>query len=93
MANFPFQVEVVDPQGRFVLVRELERNRFRLMPGAKLHGCAVTAVSQPQVKGADGEPRLDLFLFRLERPEDARRFEIGQAVTLNAEPASQLIEL
>jgi hypothetical protein len=89
--TFPFQVEVVDPGGRFVLCRELETNRFRLGPGARLGECAVTHVSQPMALDAKGEPRVDLYLFRLEKPEDAKRFQIGATVLLNAEEAPRVL--
>lgn len=89
--TFPFQVEVVDPAGRFVLCRELQRNRFRLGPGAQLQGAGVRAVTQPRALDAQGEPRLDLYLFRLEHPADARRFKVGETVTLSADDAPRVL--
>ena len=91
MPSFPFQVEVVDPGGRFVLCRELERNRFRLGPGAKLGGADVVAVSQPPARDAQGEPRVDLFLFRLAQPADAKRFKVGETVHLHADDAPRVL--
>jgi len=91
MPSFPFQVEVVDPGGRFVLCRELERNRFLLSPGARLADCPVSHVSQPMALDAQGEPRVDLYLFRLERPGDAQHFQVGATVYLNAEEAPRVL--
>ena len=90
MASFPFQVEVVDPAGRFVMCRELERNRFALGPGAKLGDVEVTHVSQPRAIAADGTPRVDLFVFKLARPADAKRFHAGATVLLVAEEAPKV---
>lgn len=91
MASFPFQVEVVDPAGRFVMCRELEKNRFALTKGARLGEVEVTHVSQPRAMAADGTPRLDLFVFKLARPADAKRFQVGATVSLLAEPAPQVV--
>jgi hypothetical protein len=90
VASFPFQVEVVDPAGRFVMCRELERNRFALGPGSRLGDVEVTHVSQPRAIAADGTPRVDLFLFKLARPADSKRFQIGATVQLIAEEATQV---
>lgn len=91
MPSFPFQVEVVDPGGRFVMCRELEQNRFRLAPGSQLGGVEVTHVSQPSPIGPDGDPRVDLYLFRIKRPEDAKRFKVGETVMLQADPAPRIL--
>lgn len=90
MASFPFQVEVVDPAGRFVMCRELQRNRFALAPGSRLAGVEVTHVSQPRALAQDGTPRLDLFVFKLARPADAQRFKAGETVQLVAEEAPKV---
>jgi len=91
VADFPFQVEVVDPGGRFVLCRELQRNRFRLGPGARLGDVEVTHVSQPPAVDAQGEPRVDLYLFRLTKPEDAKRFKTGDKILLHADDAPRVL--
>ena len=91
MPSFPFQIEVVDPAGRFVLCRELQRNRFRLGPGSKLGDVEVTHVSQPPAVDTQGEPRVDLYLFRLARPEDAKRFQPGATVVLQADDAPRVL--
>lgn len=91
MPTFPFQVEVVDPGGRFVMCRELERNRFQLVAGSQLGGVEVTHATQPLATGSDGDPRVDLYLFRLKRPEDARRLKVGETVMLTAEHAPRIM--
>ena len=85
MASFAFEVELVEPNGRFVMVRALEPRHFKLAPGARLHECEVTHVSQPPARDARGEPRVDLFLFKLARPQEAKRFAVGQRVVLQAD--------
>lgn len=88
MANFPFQVEFIDPAGRYVLARQLPpATPFRLMPGSRLGECEVTFASQPRALAQDGSPRLDIYGFRLRTPQAAARLAVGQLLDLRAEPA------
>lgn len=88
MATFPFQVEFVDPAGRFVLARQLPPEiPFRLQPDSCLGACAVTGMNPPRAMAPDGTPRLDVYGFRLQKPEAAAQLAVGQLVDLRAEPA------
>ncbi len=87
MSSFPFQIEFVDPAGRYVLARQLGGGGFRLGAGSRLGEVEVTGVSQPRALAADGTPRLDIFGFRLAEPASASRLEVGETVELRADPA------
>ncbi len=66
-----------------VLARILEPQVFALGPAATLAGCATAQVLEiPRALRADGTPRLDLFAFALEDPEELACFVPGQVVEL-----------
>ena len=85
--TLPFEIEVVGPDGAFVLARQLEGNAFRIVSGARLGDVEVSGFSQPLLKDDAGEPRLDVFLFRAKDRAAARTLRPGQRVELRAEPA------
>ncbi len=85
MTVFPFEIEFIDPQGRYVLARQLGREGFRLGAGSKLGEAEVVGVSQPKARGPDGTPRLDIFGFKLKEPSAAQRLRVGQTVELKAD--------
>ncbi|MFN7132754.1 MAG: hypothetical protein ACK4N5_11785 [Myxococcales bacterium] len=80
----PFQVEFVDPNGRFVLARQLEEVLFVVDDSALLNGCRITAAANPPAQDPDGNPRIDLYLFALRERADASRFKVGTVVSLEA---------
>lgn len=80
----PFQVEFVDPNGRFVLARQLEEALFVVDDQARLNGCQITAAANPPAQDADGNPRIDLYLFALRNRSDASRFSTGTVIQLEA---------
>ncbi|MFL5320592.1 MAG: hypothetical protein ACJ790_13105 [Myxococcaceae bacterium] len=74
--------QALDAGGRaIVLVRALEIIAFR-PEGLELHGCRVKSFDLPRAMDKDGNPRMDLLGFVLERPQDLARFSPGQRVEL-----------
>ena len=82
MAAIAFQVEVVESVRGLVLARQLEARKFRLGPAATLGGAAVKAMTIPPSTDPDTAMRDDLFMFQLQRPEDAKRMKAGEIVQL-----------
>lgn len=88
MATFPFQIEFVDPEGRYVLARQLPPVvPFRLGKDARLGPCEVVGATQPRAQAPDGTPRLDIYAFRPRDRAEALALVVGRMVELRAEIA------
>ncbi|MBS2032344.1 MAG: hypothetical protein JST54_30875 [Deltaproteobacteria bacterium] len=92
MAEFPFQIEFVEPKAGYVICRELKRNRFRLAPGARLGDAEIKPhVAQPRALDAQGQPRVDLYVFSFANRADAKRFKAGDTVVLHADEEPRVL--
>ncbi len=82
MAAIPFQIELVQPERGLVIARRLEAIEFQVATETTLAGCPVTAMSLPPARGPDGQPRTDLFAFRLRKSTDGESLQVGAVVEL-----------
>jgi hypothetical protein len=83
--SFSFEIEFIDPNGRFILARQLGRGGFKVGPGARLGEVPVTGVTMPRAKAPDGTLRQDIFGFKVADPALATRVRVGQTVELRAD--------
>ena len=90
MPRLNFQVEFLDPGGKFLVARQLEEGTFKLGVTSTFNGVPVKAMAnQPGVE-SDGSPRIDLFIVALKNAGDSKRFKVGEIVPLVAEDAPKI---
>lgn len=88
--DVPFEVESVfemsrPGQGVFVLARCMERIEFSICDAATLAGFPLSRyLDVPRLLSKNGQPRTDVFAFRLLHANDAHCLAPGQQVTLTA---------
>jgi hypothetical protein len=88
--DVPLEIESVlemslPGQGVFVLARCVERIDFSICDAATLAGLPLAQyLDVPRLLSTNGQPRADVFAFRLLRASDAHCLAPGQQVTLTA---------
>lgn len=88
--DVPFEIEAVfemslPGQGVFVLARCMERIDFSICDAATLAGFPLSQyLDVPRLLSKNGQPRTDVFAFRLLNASDAHCLVAGQQVTLTA---------
>ncbi len=79
-----FEIEYVNKEYRYVVARLLDSDsNFSLTENTTLGGVAIqSTLTMPRSTDKHGNPRLDLFVFRLRRRDDAGELAEGQMVEL-----------